>query len=108
MIDHLLTDTAEVYRATLVPDGRGGRTRSFASIGFERVKVNQPTASEQDVAARLGALQVVRVHARYGADIERGDELDVGWSRRLRVVAVLSNSGRTYRRVECEEVQGGS
>lgn len=108
MIDHLLNMVAEVYRPTLVADGRGGRTRSFASVGLVRVKVGQPQASEQDTGGRAGATLMTPVHASYVADVERGDELEVGGPRRLRVVAVVTNSHRTYRRLECEVVQGGS
>lgn len=107
MIAHLLNASADVYRATLTPDGRGGHSRAFAQVGVVRVKVNQPSTEERLTASRLGAPLPNRVHTTVGADVERGDELDVGHARRLRVVAVVSNSRLTYKRLECEEVQGG-
>ena len=107
MISRLLLDTVEVYRPTLVADGRGGRTRSFASVGVVRAKVGQPSTDERATAARLGAVLSAVVHVAFGADVRRGDELDVGHPRRVRVVSVTTNSRRTYARIECEEVQGG-
>lgn len=107
MIGHRLNDTLTVYRATDTPDGAGGTTRSFASIGTVRAQVSQPSAAERSVAAQFGANLTHVVHAVFGADVERGDELDTGDDRRLRVLAVTHNSRRTYARLECEVTQGG-
>lgn len=107
MIGHRLNDELTVYRATYVPDGAGGSTRTFAAVGTIRAQVSQPSSAERQVAAQVGALLTHVVHTTYGADVERGDELDSGGPRRLRVVGVLNDSRRTYARLECEVTQGG-
>lgn len=106
MIDHLLNSTATVYRATTAADGRGGRTSTFASVGTVRAKVGQPSQAEGVTAGQDGANLLTPVHVAYSADVRRGDELDTGGPRRLRVVAVVSDSRRTYKRADCEVIQG--
>lgn len=107
MIAHRLNATLTVYRASFAGDGVGGRTETFASAGTIRAQVNQPTAEERLAAAQAGANLTHVVHTIYGADVARGDELDDGGARRLRVLAVFTNSRHTYRRLECEVVEGG-
>lgn len=105
MIAHRLNDTLTVYRASYAADGAGGRTKTFASVGTIRAQVSQPSEAERQVASQLGALLTHVVHTTYGADVERGDELDDGGAQRLRVVGVLHDSRRTYSRLECEVTQ---
>jgi head-tail adaptor len=105
VIGHRLNEELTVYRATDVADGAGGTTRTFAAVGTLRAQVSQPSAAERQVAAQVGALLTHVVHAEYGVDVERGDELDNGEPRRLRVVGVLHDSRRTYTRLECEVTQ---
>lgn len=107
MIEHRLNETLTVYRATFTSDGAGGRTKSTAEQGTIRAQVNQPSATERLAAAQLGSNLSHVVHTTYGADVERGDELDDGGARRLRVLDVMHDSRRTYYRLECEVVQGG-
>lgn len=107
MIGHLLNTTVTVYRPAFAADGRGGRTTTFSSVGTVRAKVGQPTATEGVIAGRDGAMLLTPVHLAYSADVQRGDELETDGPRRLRVVAVVSNSRRTYKRADCEVVQGG-
>ncbi len=107
MIAHRLNSTLTVYRATYADDGAGGRTKTFASVGTIRAQVNQPGATERLAAAQLGAELSHVVHTIFTADVEEGDELDAGGPRRLRVRAVLNDSRETYKRLECEVVQGG-
>lgn len=107
MIGHLLNTTATVYRPAFAADGRGGRTTTFTAAGTVRVKVGQPTAAEGVIAGRDGAMLMTPVHLAYSADVRRGDELDAGGPRRLRVLGVVSDSRRTYKRADCEAVQGG-
>lgn len=106
MIDPLLNVTLTVYRASRVSDGAGGRTTTFDDVGTIRAQVSQPSADERAAAAQLGANLTHVVHTRRAANVERGDELDAGGPRRLRVLAVVSNSRTTYKRLECEVVQG--
>ncbi len=107
MIGHLLNTSVTVYRATYTDDGRGGRIKTMTSQGARRAKVDQPSATERAVAAQEGATLTHVVHMAYGADVQRGDELDTGGTRRLRVLDVVSNSRATYDRLECQVVQGG-
>jgi hypothetical protein len=108
VIAHLLNSTVTVYRATFVADGRGGRTSTFASQGTVAAKVGQPAQVEGVIAGRDGAMLLTPVHLAADAGVLRGDELDAGDDRRLRVVAVVTNSRDTYLRADCEVVQGGS
>lgn len=105
MIRSLLNATLTVYRASFTDDGRGGRTKAFASAGTIRAKLSQPAAEERAAAAQMGARLDYIVHTTHDADVRRGDELDSGGARRLRVVSVVSDSHATYRRLDCEVVQ---
>jgi head-tail adaptor len=107
MIDHLLNSTVTVYRAAFTPDGRGGRTSAFSSQGTVRAKVGQPQAVEGMIAGRDGAMLLTPVHVAYSEDVARGDELDTGAPRRLRVLGVVNDSRLTYKRLDCEVIQGG-
>lgn len=106
MIEHRLNSSLTVYRATYADDGVGGRTKTFAAVGTIRAQVNQPSTMERLAAAQLGAELSHVVHTTYTSDVERDDELDAGGTRRLRVRAVVNDSRRTYKRLECEVVQG--
>lgn len=108
MVGHLLNAVVTVYRPTMAPDGRGGRARTFSSVGAMRAKVGQPGAAEGTLAGRDGAMLMTPVHLEAGSDVRRGDELDTGGPRRLRVVDVVTDSRGTYLRADCEVVQGGA
>lgn len=107
MIGHRLNSDLTVYRSTSADDGAGGQTRTFAAVGTIRAQVSQPSAEERALAAQNGANLTHVIHTTRGADVERGDELDNGGARRLRVIAVLWDSRQTYTRLECEVTQGG-
>lgn len=79
----------------------------MSSVATIRVKVGQPSTEEREIAARSGSTLTHVVHALYGANVKRGDELDIGGARRLRVVDVVTNSHQSYARLGCEVVQGG-
>jgi SPP1 family predicted phage head-tail adaptor len=106
MIRHLLNAGVDVYRATFTDDGRGGRTSTLAKVGTVRARVAQPSAAERAVAAQLGAVLEHVVHVEHVADVERGDELDTGGPRRLRVQSVVIDSSSTYKRLECQVIEG--
>jgi SPP1 family predicted phage head-tail adaptor len=106
VIGHRLNETLTVYRAAYTADGAGGRTKVFEAAGLIRAQVSQPTAAERTLAAQAGANLTHVVHAAYTANVERGDELDNGGDRRLRVLAVVTNSRHTYKRLECQVAQG--
>lgn len=106
MIGHRLITELTVYRPGYTTDNVGGRTQTFADQGTIRAQVNQPSSQERLAAAQLGAELAYVVHTAYGADVERGDHLDDGGVRRLRVRAVEHDSHNTYSRLECEVVEG--
>lgn len=106
MIRHLLNDALTVYRASFAADGRGGRVKTMSEVGTVRARVSQPSAEERRTAGREGATLDAVIHVAFRADVQRGDELDDGGSRRWRVVSVVNDSSRTYRRLECQAVQG--
>lgn len=108
LVGHLLNTTVDVFRPSFTLDGRGGRSRSFAFVASMRAKVGQPRPSEGTLAGRDGAMLMTPVHLDAGADVRRGDELEVGQARRLRVVDVVTDSRGAYLRADCEVVQGGA
>lgn len=111
MINHLTRTLLTVHRPSTASDGMGGRTVTFAEVGEVRVQVSQPTVEDRMLAQQAGAELSHILHATYGADVRRGDELDgdlpsdIPAGRRLRVFAVVSNSRSTYRRIEAEVTQ---
>lgn len=111
MIRHRLNVSLEVWRAAVTLDDGGGQQTVWSHAGGIRGQVNQPNADEQQVAQQLGAKLSHTIHTRYGADVGRGDELDgdlpseVRDEERLRVVAAVSDSRRTYTKLLCEIVQ---
>lgn len=108
MIGHLLDSEVTVWRPTYAPDGRGGRTTTFAQVGAMRAKVGQPAPAEGVYAGQDGARLLTPVHLVFGADVQRGDEIDAGGPRRLRVMSLVTNSRRSYQRADCEVVQSGA
>lgn len=106
MIGHLLNSTVTVYRPGYTSDGAGGRTKTFTQTGTVRAKVGQPFSQELMAAGQLGAHLTHVVHVAHGADVQRGDELDVGEGRRLRVLDAIHDSRLTYTRLDCQAVQG--
>lgn len=107
MIEHLLNTTVDVYRATFAADGSGGRTKTDAKVDTIPAMVSQPSAEERALAQEAGARLDYVVHALRTANARRGDTLDVGDGRRLRVVAAFHNSRYSYLRLDCEVQQGG-
>jgi hypothetical protein len=107
MIRHLLNASVDVYRPTFTSDGRGGLTRETSKVGTIRARVmHLPRQREEYTGGRMGDVLTDIVHALPDADVRRGDELDDGSARRLRVVSVVLDSGRTYKRIDCQELQG--
>ena len=111
MIDHLMTHTLSLWRSTNVEDAGGGQTETTVQIGTTRAKVNQPTPEEIQLAGTWGARLSHVVHTPEYVDIRRGDEFggelpsEVLAGYRLRVLSVVSDSHRTYRRCLCEVTQ---
>jgi len=111
VIGHLLLTALTVHRPTAASDGMGGQTVTYTEAGEIRAQVNQPTVEERMLAQQAGAELSHVLHAVYGADVRRGDELDgdlpsdVPDGHRLRVISAVSNSRSTYTRIEAEVVQ---
>lgn len=105
MIGHLLTRTADVYRPSTATDAVGGQTVTLEAAGTVRVKAGQPTTEERRTAGAWAAELTHVVHSARGTDIRRGDQLDLGGTLRLRVLATIEDSHRTYLRADCEAFQ---
>jgi head-tail adaptor len=110
-IGHLMTQTLSVYRPTETTDSGGGREDSFTLVATIRAKVNQPTPEEVQAAGVWGAQLSHVVHCEVYEDVRRADEFggelpsEIEAGFRLRVIAVVSDSHQTYRRMLCEVVQ---
>lgn len=106
-----MTQTLSVWRGEDTADSGGGRDVVMTQIGTVRAKVNQPTPEEQELAGTWGAQLSHVVHTEVFEDIRRGDEFggelpsEVLPGYRLRVIAVVSDSHQTYRRMMCETTQ---
>lgn len=107
MIGPLLNSALTVYRPSFADDGAGGRTATLAEQGTIRAQVSQPSAEERVLAEQAGASLDYVVHTTYGADVQRDDELEDDAGARFRVLASVTNSRHTYKRLECEVVQPG-
>ena len=105
MIGHLLNRTVDVHRPSTATDEVGGQTVTLQDVGTARVKIGQPTTEERRTAGQWEAELTHVVHAHRGADIQRGDQLDPGDGYRLRVLATIQDSHRTYLRADCEAFQ---
>ncbi|MFX4294100.1 phage head closure protein [Streptomyces bohaiensis] len=106
MIGHLLVTPLEVWRPVDVPDGAGGRTRTWQQVGAIRASVSQPTTRERMLAAQAGSDHDHTVYTQPTADVRRGDELRTGEGPdRYRVIAVSFPSRRRYRRCETQLTQ---
>lgn len=111
MIGHRLITPLEVWRETVTIDPGGGQQVEWAKAGDIRGQVSQPNPEERLVAQQAGVSLTHIVHTSYGADVRRGDELDgdlpseVRDGERLRVISAVSDSRRTYMRLQAETVQ---
>lgn len=100
-----LNRSLEVWRVTLVDDGQGGQSDTWAqlsgSAGTVRAKVNEPSAAERVEAMRSGVDLAYQVHLLPDADVRRGDQLRaVG--EVFRVKSTVRPSTPTYLRAQCE------
>lgn len=101
----LLNSSAEVWRATKVPDGMGGWITTWVFTGTARARISQPSARERTVADQSGALLSHVVYLPANSDVRRSDELRQG-ARKLKVLAVFQPSKPgTYLRADCEQTQ---
>lgn len=107
MIEHLLNEDVSVYRPSYTADNRGGRTKTFATPFTLRARVMpEPVVREHRIADEMTAELKYTVHVLPSADVLRSDELTCS-AGRLRVQAVVSDSSRTYKRLDCQVLQDG-
>ncbi|GAA1015892.1 hypothetical protein Aple_010720 [Acrocarpospora pleiomorpha] len=104
-IDHLLNTTAAVTRKDDTDDGGGGRASAWVAVGILPCRRSQPTAIEREVAAAGGGDLSWPVYFSAGADIKRGDRLQVD-GLALEVLAVYPPSQHIYLRADCRHRQG--
>lgn len=111
MIGHRLNTPLDVWRPVVTLDAGGGQQTVWQQIGQIYGQVSQPSADERRIAQQDGAQLTHIVHTIYGADVKRGDELagelpsEVRDGERLRVLSAVSDSRRTYLRVETQARQ---
>ncbi|MCZ4604989.1 head-tail adaptor protein [Streptomyces sp. Lzd4kr] len=108
MIGHWLNRELEVWRPETADDGHGGQTTSHAlQPDPVRAKVDQPSATEQLVAAQTTSEHSHDVFLLPSADVRRGDELrDATTGEQWRVLAVIGPSTARYRKALCQLIQG--
>lgn len=109
-IRHRLNRTVTAWRPTGVDDGAGGRVITMVEVGEVAVKIDQPSAAEQEVAAQWGATITHAGYAEAGADIYRGDELrgddGFGVGEVFRVVYTVRPSQPRYLKFGLDRRQG--
>jgi SPP1 family predicted phage head-tail adaptor len=104
MISGLLNRTMNVWRPVETPDGSGGFTTTFEDRGQVRVKVDQATPAERQVAAQFGAELTHNVYAEPDANIRRNDELR-GDGQTLEVTGTSSPSTPIYLKASAVQTQ---
>ena len=105
MIGHLLNRRVTVLRPVITTDEVGGQAVALEPAGTIPVKIGQPRPDERPLGDQWGARLTHVAHTLATADVRRGDQLDAGDGWRLRVLAVITNSHRSYLRAECEAFQ---
>lgn len=106
LVNHLLKQTADVYRQTEVADGQGGVTYSFAQLQSGRkVKIDQASAREQFEAEQAGTSLTHKVYQKHDDDIQRGDEYRSGTDRYRVMNVVGPSTPGVYLRADVEIIQ---
>lgn len=90
--DLAFTDTFEILRDTLAPDGMGGTTHTQTVAGtgvcrFQQLKV-RITFAEQIVAGELISAMPYQVDLPYGTDVRASDRLRINGDRVVEVMGV--------------------
>lgn len=103
--ESIMTDTCQVQRATLMPDGAGGQIESWGAVATVscRVAPSGNLPQERAIAERLSSVSTWTITLPVGTDVQPADRLVVG-SRTFEVVEALARSLETARRVICSEV----
>ncbi|MGK5529359.1 phage head closure protein [Streptomyces sp. URMC 129] len=106
-VGHLLNRELQVWRPVTAPDGAGGYTTTLVQQpGTVWAKVDQPSDSEQMVAAQARSEHDHDIYLLPDADVRRGDELrDPDTGEKWRVLAVVRPSAPIYRKAHGALIQ---
>lgn len=99
-----MPESATIQRASYVPDGSGGRTRTWADLATGvPVRVHAMDADEKEEAGRLGMQGGYTLTVPQGQDLKPADRLVVG-SRTFDVAGILgASSFQVDQRVVAQE-----
>jgi head-tail adaptor len=101
VIAHLLNRTLTVYREATTPDGLGGQTLGYVTVGAVPARVSRSTGTESNVAQQEGAVVTEDVYLEPGEDVRRNDFL-VGDGEHFEVLHVVEPSAAdVYRKAGC-------
>lgn len=103
-ITHRLNRELEVWRSDAAEDGSGGQTVTLLLVGTIQMKIDQPSAAEQMVAAQAGAELTHVGYSEPDADVQRGDELR-GDGQTFRVDSLVQPSTPRYSKASLVQVQ---
>lgn len=108
-VSHLLNRSLEVWRPVTAPDGHGGQNVVPVLQGTVAAKVDQPSATEQLVAAQGQSEHSHSIYLLPAADVRRGDELRgadaLGAAQVFRVLSVVRPSTPVYCKALAELIQ---
>ena len=102
-VDHLLNKDAASQRPAYADDGQGGDTETFPSNVSFRIRISNPTGSEQVIGGREDAVVTHVGYCRPDIDVERNDRLLVG-DFRFDVLMVLPPSKAHHLKLLLEEL----
>lgn len=108
MIAHWLNRTLQLWRPEETPDGHGGVQTTYVRQPDDvRAKVDQPSATDQLLAAQTNSKHSHDVFLLPNADVRRLDELrDETTGEAWKVLAVVGPSSPRYRKAQAELIQG--
>ncbi len=107
VIDHLLNETATLKRrAASVSDGMGGQTGGgVTTVGTLKVRVSLVSDDEQERADQERGVLLSNIYAKPGADVKRGDVLNVRDTDFEVEVVSEPSEPNTYLRAQCKLTQ---
>lgn len=108
MIGHWLNRSLQVWRPRSTDDGYGGQTTTHVQQPEPvRAKVDQPSATDQLLAAQTRSKHSHDVFLLPDADVRRLDELrDASTGESWKVLHVVAPSSTRYRKAQSELIQG--
>lgn len=105
----LLNRAGTVRRRVDSPDGAGGYTTTWATVGTVPCRVSQPTDDQRTTGGQDGTDLTQPIYLAPDADVRRGDELHVD-GLVLEVLATFGPSEPVYLRADCRsrQTEGGT